>query len=225
MSFIQQGAILGAVLGLAGGLARGSVRSGGVRPWSAGGSGRPWRPRPHTACCRSISGTSTRVPNALNIPLLTHGGSGRPSGLRPGWRSGLGSAAGAGGRACALGGLLGGVAATMVYEVVGALAFPLDKTSQPGLRDRRHAALRPARGGSVRRGRRGSGRGDDATGVETSARPAPRSETCAHSRRTTGLDWACGPPVSPPGASGASTGGRLETPRGSLLGLRRCRPR
>jgi hypothetical protein len=31
----------------------------------------------------------------------------------------------------ALGGLLGGVAATMVYELVGALAFPIDKTSQP----------------------------------------------------------------------------------------------
>ena len=31
----------------------------------------------------------------------------------------------------ALGGLVGGVAATMFYDVAGALAFPLDKTSQP----------------------------------------------------------------------------------------------
>ena len=32
---------------------------------------------------------------------------------------------------CALGGLLGGVFATMVYDLIGAFAFPLDKTSQP----------------------------------------------------------------------------------------------
>jgi hypothetical protein len=69
--------------------------------------------------------------NTLTLPLLTHGGIWAAIGAAAGLAFGLGL----GGRGRwargALGGLLGGVAATMVYDLVGALAFPLDKTSHP----------------------------------------------------------------------------------------------
>src|SRR5262249_49843795 len=69
--------------------------------------------------------------NALGLPMITHGAIWAAAGAAAGLAFGLGL----GGRGrwarCALGGLVGGVAATMVSGVVGAIAFPLDKTSQP----------------------------------------------------------------------------------------------
>ncbi len=69
--------------------------------------------------------------NELTYPLLTHGGIWAAAGVAAGLALGLG----AGGRGrwmrCALGGLLGGVFAAMFYDLIGAIVFPLDKTSQP----------------------------------------------------------------------------------------------
>jgi hypothetical protein len=131
VSFIRQGTILGAILGLAGGVVRRSV----------------WRGLVATAAGLALGGAAAAVAarvllpfyflnvepeeNALLLPLLTHGGLWTAIGAAAGLAFGLGL----GGRGRwargALGGLLGGVSATVVYELVGALAFPIDKTSQP----------------------------------------------------------------------------------------------
>jgi hypothetical protein len=131
VSFVQQGAILGAVLGVVGGI----VGCSGWRGLSAGVVGAAFGGA-------VVAGASYGLlPNYfknidpqgsdLILPLITHGGIWAAAGTAAGLAFGLGL----GGRGrwarCALGGLLGGVAATMIYDVVGALAFPLDKTSQP----------------------------------------------------------------------------------------------
>jgi hypothetical protein len=131
VTFIQQGAILGAVLGLAGGLSRRSARGGLVAAAvgltlgavAAGGAA-------HGLLPYYFWNVDPEESN-LTIPLLTHGGIWAAAGAAAGLAFGLGR----GGRnrwaRGALGGLLGGVVATMAYDLVGALAFPLDKTSQP----------------------------------------------------------------------------------------------
>jgi hypothetical protein len=131
VSFIQQGAILGGVLGLAGGLARRRALAGLVAALVGGGLGAAaaW------ATARGLLPLYFRnvdpQSNELTYPLLTHGGIWAAAGAAAGLAFGLG--AGGQGRwvRCAFGGLLGGVFATMVYDLIGAIAFPLDKTSQP----------------------------------------------------------------------------------------------
>jgi hypothetical protein len=131
LSFIQQGAILGAVLGLAGGLSRLSARGGlvaaaaGLALGAAAAAGAA-----HGLLPYYFWNVDPEESN-LTVPLLTHGGIWAAAGAAAGLAFGLGR----GGRGRwargALGGLLGGVVATMIYDLVGALAFPLDKTSQP----------------------------------------------------------------------------------------------
>jgi hypothetical protein len=131
VSFLQQGAILGAILGLAGGFARRSARSGlvaaaaGLALGAAAAAGAAYGLLP--VYFRNIDPQG----HALALPLLTHGGIWAATGAAAGLAFGLGLAGRGGWARGALGGLLGGVAATMVYDLVGALAFPLDKTSQP----------------------------------------------------------------------------------------------
>ena len=130
-SFIQQGAILGIVLGLAGGLARRSARAMltaavvGGSLGAAAATGAAYGILP--VYYRNVDPQE----NALGLPMITHGAIWAAAGAAAGLAFGLGL----GGRfrwaRCALGGMLGGVAATMVYDLVGAMAFPLDKTSQP----------------------------------------------------------------------------------------------
>src|SRR5262245_3725815 len=68
----------------------------------------------------------------LLLPLLTHGGTWAAIGLAGGLAFGLGLG-GPGSRLvhATLGGLLGGAVAAGVYEVAGAVLFPLEKTAQP----------------------------------------------------------------------------------------------
>ena len=131
VSFIQQGAILGAVLGLAGGLARRSVRSGALSAVLGGVLGAA------AGACTAYALLTIHFENvdpqdnSLTLALLVHGGIWASVGAAAGLAFGLGL----GGRGrwarAAFGGLVGGAAAAMAYDVVGALAFPLDKTSQP----------------------------------------------------------------------------------------------
>ncbi|MFI5458558.1 MAG: hypothetical protein ACHRXM_24255, partial [Isosphaerales bacterium] len=130
VSFVQQGAILGAVLGLAGGLARRSAPGGlaaatatGLVLGTAAAAGAAYGLLP--VYYRNVDPQG----NALTIPMLTHGGIWAAAGATAGLAFGLGRQ----GRWAhsALGGLLGGVAGAIVYELVGAIAFPLNKTSQP----------------------------------------------------------------------------------------------
>ena len=129
--FIQQAAILGGVVGLAGGLTRRKPLGGLIAALVGGGLGA----LAAAAAARGLLPVYFRnvdpQSNELTYPLLTHGGIWAAAGAAAGLAFGLG----AGGRGrwvrCAVGGLLGGVFATMVYDLVGAFAFPLDKTSQP----------------------------------------------------------------------------------------------
>lgn len=136
LSFIQQGAILGAVLGLAGGLARGSARAGLLAAMIGGGLGAAMAAAASHLLLPYYYWSLKPESDSLTSPMLTHGGIWGAIGAAAGLAFGLGL--GAGGRQawaqwarCALAGLLGGVAATMVYDLVGAVMFPLDKTSQP----------------------------------------------------------------------------------------------
>jgi hypothetical protein len=130
-SFIQQGAILGIVFGLAGGLARRSARSMLTAALAGGLLGAVAAAGAAFGILPVYYRNVEPEENALGIPMLTHGAIWAAAGAA----AGLAFGSGLGGRGrwarCALGGLLGGVAAAMVYEVVGAIAFPLDKTSQP----------------------------------------------------------------------------------------------
>lgn len=129
------GALLGMVLGLAGGAARRSPGLAllaallGLAAGGAAGAGTtslvlPWYHANHA---------SPSVENAnqqLALSLATHGGIWAAVGLAAGLALGLGL----GGRRAAstmTGGIIGAVLAAGIYEVAGAVVFPLDKTLQP----------------------------------------------------------------------------------------------
>jgi MFS family permease len=67
----------------------------------------------------------------LLVPLLTQGAIWSSVGAIGGLAFGLGLGGQGRWRATLVGGLAGAVAATIVYEIVGALAFPANKTDQP----------------------------------------------------------------------------------------------
>ena len=131
VSFIQQGAILGGVLGLAGGLMRRKALAGLIAAFVGVGIGAIAAGVAAHGLLPMYFKNIDPQGHALTLPLLTHGGIWAAAGAAAGLAFGLG----AGGRGrwgrCAVGGLLGGVFATMVYDLVGAIAFPLDKTSHP----------------------------------------------------------------------------------------------
>jgi hypothetical protein len=131
VSFLQQGAILGAVLGLAGGLAQrssrtalmGAVTGGVLGVIAAGLAAQAVLP----VYYRNVDPQG----NDLLLPLLTHGTIWAAIGAAAGLAFGLGTGRSGWWARCAFGGLLGSIAATVVYDLVGALAFPVDKTSEP----------------------------------------------------------------------------------------------
>ena len=131
VSFIQQGAILGGILGLAGGLVRRKALAGLIAALVGAGLGAIAAGAAAHGLLPVYFKNVDPQANDLTYPLLTHGGIWAAAGAAAGLAFGLG----AGGRVrwarCAVGGLLGGVFATMFYDLVGAIAFPLDKTSQP----------------------------------------------------------------------------------------------
>jgi hypothetical protein len=131
VSFIQQGTVLAAMLGIAGCLARRALRAAiptalsGAVLGAVAAAAAAYLLLPIYFLHVSPQGES------LALPLMTHGGIWAAIGAA----SGLALAIGLGDRGrwprAFLGGLLGGVAGAVIYDLVGAIAFPLDKTSQP----------------------------------------------------------------------------------------------
>jgi hypothetical protein len=131
VSFAQQGAILGLALGLAGGLARRSPRAGltaaalGLALGAAAAGGAA------LVLVSIYFRNESPEFDPLVLSLLTHAGIWSAAGAAAGLAFGVGLGGRVRAARAALGGLLGAVGGTLVYEMVGALAFPLAKTSQP----------------------------------------------------------------------------------------------
>jgi hypothetical protein len=131
LTFTMMGALFGLAMGLAGGMARRSA--------SAGVSAAILGLLLGTAAAASVSLVLLSVffknhdPQSgdLVLPLVTHGAIWSVIGAIGGLAFGLGI----GGRgrwgATLMGGFVGAAAATIAYELVGALAFASDKTDQP----------------------------------------------------------------------------------------------
>jgi hypothetical protein len=109
------GALMGAVAGLILGAAAGALPSFAVMPWQ-------WRHR--------NDDPSTIL---LLTPLLVHLGLWSAIGLAAGLAFGIGSGASTPSRLCesALAGLVGAMLGTFVYEMLGAVLFPMDRTADP----------------------------------------------------------------------------------------------
>ncbi len=126
------GALLGSALGLAGGLGSrgaGSARRAGLIGLAAGALAGAGTALPLVSLYfRSFE---TYAPDGLTEPLLMHAGIWGAIGCVGGLAFGLG----AGGRRSALrgmvGGLVGAVLGAAIYEIAGALAFPMSRTFQP----------------------------------------------------------------------------------------------
>ncbi len=130
-NFAALGATLGLAMGLAGGLARRSAWSG-ARAAILGLV---------LAAAAAAALSLVLVPNffkkhdpqsnELTLPLLTHGTIWTPVGAITGLVFGIGLGGRGRWKATLLGGFVGAAAATVVYEVVGALAFATYKTDLP----------------------------------------------------------------------------------------------
>ncbi len=131
LAFAILGAAVGGVMGLAGGLARGRMRSAlftaaiglglGVAAavattWADGLAYRRW---------------FDQVADNLLATLLFHGAVWSSIGAAGGLAFGIGISGRGGALRGLLGGLLGGWLGTLLFEVIGSAAFPLDRTFQP----------------------------------------------------------------------------------------------
>jgi hypothetical protein len=131
LTFTSLGGFLGLAMGLAGGLARRSASAGA-----------------RAAIVGLLLGTSVTAPlslalvsyffkthdpqsNNLLLPLLTHGALWSAVGAIAGLAFGLGLGGKGRWKATLVGGLAGAAAATIIYEIVGALAFASSKTDLP----------------------------------------------------------------------------------------------
>jgi hypothetical protein len=131
LTFTTMGGVLGLMMGLAGGLARRSVLAstwaamGGLLVGTAAGA------------CMSLALVSNfykrHDPQSgdLVLPMLTHGAIWSAVGAIGGLAFGLGLGGKGRWKATVVGGLVGAAAATVIYELVGALAFATSKTDLP----------------------------------------------------------------------------------------------
>jgi hypothetical protein len=136
LAFAALGGVLGLVLGAAGGIVRKSF-SGAVAGVVSGfvlgcgfTAGATWGLLPFYF--RALEFSQEAMSHELLLPLLIHCGIWAAAGLA----GGVGLAIGAGAswiRLCnsALGGLVGAALGAVVYELVGALVLPGDRTSEP----------------------------------------------------------------------------------------------
>lgn len=129
------GAVLGLALGAAGGLARSSLRSGvlagaiGLVLGALAGAGATIGVVP--LYHRFQEDQEEKASRNLTVPLLAHGAIWMSVGAAGGLAFGLG--AGGDGRVvrALAGGVVGAAIGAAVYELAGALTFPLDKTVEP----------------------------------------------------------------------------------------------
>jgi hypothetical protein len=131
IAFGALGAVLGLALGLAGGCARRSARGALIAAIAGtifGGAAGAIIPRVVLPIYFRLHNPDR---DDLMLAILTQGGNWCVIGAAAGAAFGIGL--GGRGRAlrALLGGLLGAAAGVLVYEMVGAVAFPLDGTSDP----------------------------------------------------------------------------------------------
>jgi hypothetical protein len=127
--------LLGLALGVAGGIAVRS-RSRGMTAGAVGLvlGGLAGAAATYALCQvfhQQFRASSEAFSKDLLRPLLMHGGMWLPAGLFGGLALGLGLEGGRRGIQTAFGGVLGGAIAVVLFEIVGALAFPTAKTAHP----------------------------------------------------------------------------------------------
>ncbi|GAC1473469.1 MAG: hypothetical protein NVSMB9_22120 [Isosphaeraceae bacterium] len=131
LTFGILGALLGGTFGLAGGMARGSFHSGGAAALLGLVLGSALGAVASLVLVPVFFRYVDPMSNDLLIPLLIHGGVWGAAGASGGLALGIGL----GGRGPAvrglLGGLFGAVIGAVLYEVTGAMFFPLAKTGLP----------------------------------------------------------------------------------------------
>jgi hypothetical protein len=129
LTFAALGSLLGLALGIAGGSARRSVAAAG----RAGPAGFVLGGVAAAAAARGLLPIYFAYQNPLDhslvLPLLTHAGVATAAGLAGGLALGLGI--GGWVSQTLAGGLLGAAGGAILYEIVGALAFPNGGTSEP----------------------------------------------------------------------------------------------
>jgi hypothetical protein len=131
LAFGLMGAVLGLILGGVGGLARGSPRAGsiagliGLLAGGAAGAGVSWVLVP------IAERNSDLLSDNLGFALLFHAGTWSAVGAAGGLAFGQGIAGRGSIPRAVLGATLGALLGTVIYELVGALAAPLDETSRP----------------------------------------------------------------------------------------------
>jgi hypothetical protein len=135
LSYGVLGALLGLALGAAGGMARRSPPAAitaaliGLVLGAAAGAGTTFLILPWFRASHAIP-SADNATQELGLALATHGGIWITVGAAAGLALGLGLGGGRVARAI-IGGILGAAVATVIYEVGGAIAFPLDRTYQP----------------------------------------------------------------------------------------------
>ncbi len=136
LAYGLMGGALGLLLGLAGGLARSTVRSAagagvvGMALGAAAGAGATLAMVP--LYHRFQDARQEMASMDITVPLLIHSAIWAAAGAAAGLAFGLGAREGRRRLLkAALGGLVGAMVGAAVYELVGALAFPLDKTVEP----------------------------------------------------------------------------------------------
>ncbi len=130
------GAALGLALGLAGGLAVGSARSGLVAGALGGvlgalaGAGASEAALPFYF--RRLDQGAEDLGKDVLFPLLIHAAYWGPLGAVAGAAPAIGSGSGRSGVAsAAVGGLVGAILGAVAFEMIGAVAFPSDRTTDP----------------------------------------------------------------------------------------------
>ncbi len=129
LAFGMLGGALGLALGLAGGLARRSARAAAIAAAVGLPLGVAVGVVPALVLLPIADANREKLTDGLILPLLIHAGLWSAIGAAGGWA--LGNGAGGPVARAVLGGLLGAVVATVIYELVGALAFPLAQTGRP----------------------------------------------------------------------------------------------
>jgi hypothetical protein len=130
-TFATMGGILGLAMGLAGGLARRSAMASAPAALAGLLLGAAVSSALSAVLVRWFYNVYDEQSVELTLPLLTHGAIGSAVGAIGGLAFGLGLGGSRRWKATILGGLLGAAAASILYEIVGAVAFASSQTDLP----------------------------------------------------------------------------------------------